>query len=466
MSPNPFAKLVQSPLKPAMKQLQQYVSEYAGAVDGLRVAGAGRGDYTDAHRARDMQKLVNAAEKIKMLDLSEKEFEKGLQGLPSDQKAIFRAYYNHDYLEIKNGNMSPQKLFQELHIKLPVPEPILDDSVLMKKLQSVVSAYNAAENKLRVGEFTSSYTDTERAQDLQKLVNAAEQVKRLQSWIPEQQFKNAIAAIPDADNKRMFNIYLSDMGKIASGEKNPSKLVNDLGIKLPLPTHNVPMSPPPTQLKAEAPKVTEPQPEKPEEPKKEGFFSRLKNKISDLASGFANYMKEHPVRGGLLIAGAVLGIGIIVAASVFTGGAAGAAAVGGFAALMGTGGSALVSGVLFGTAVTASSAIALAYDVNKEITKEQAHANLHARLAAANATPPMPEQPKGEPTKPAWKCGVKPAHEDLLHNINNGEKIEANKAATLESKENLHASKGPIAPTIDNLADDVESEEDTEHPRM
>ncbi|USQ12781.1 hypothetical protein J2N86_08675 [Legionella lytica] len=459
MSPNPLAKLIKPSMNSDMKQLKQYVSEYASAVDSLRVAGGGRG-YTDVERAQAMQKLVNAAEKIKLFDLSGKEFEKGLQGFSSEQKRLLRLNYN-EYLEIKNGQSSPQQLFKDLNINLPVPGPILDDAVLVKKLQKAVSSYNAAENTLRVGEFTTSYTDQMRKQDLQKLVNAAEEVKRLHSWIPKEQFEKAIAAtIPEEDRKRMFNSYLSDMGKIASGEKNPKKLAADLRIELAIPAHTVPLTPPPN--------VVEPQADKPEESKKEGFFSRLKNKISDVASGFANYMKEHPVRGGLLIAGAVIGIGIIVAASVFTGGAAGAAAVGGFAALMG-GGSAVVSGVLFGAAVSGSCAIALAYDVNKDMTAAKNTANLQARLNAgltspASAKPAVEEQPKPEPTQThSWKCGTK-CHEDRVHHLNNGNN-EANIATTAESRESVHASRGPTAPSVDNLANETNNEEDREDDR-
>ncbi|MDR3502146.1 MAG: hypothetical protein P4L79_06135 [Legionella sp.] len=454
MSPNPLAKLVQSPTKATRKQLQQHVSEYAGIVDALRLGNTGRKSYTDADRARDMQKLVNAAEKIKMIDFSEEDFKKSVQSISKEKEPTLRSNYR-EYVEIKNGSRSPQQLFKDLGITLPVPEPILDDAVLMKKLQSTVSAYNAAENNLIVGEFTSSYTDAQRKEDLQKLVNAAEQVKRLHSWIPKEQFEGAIAAIPDADNKRMFNIYLTDMEKIASGEKSPSQLANNIHIKLDIPAHQVPLAPP------SSPRVVDPQADKPETPKKEGFFSRLKNKISDLASGFAHYMKEHPVRGGLLIAGAIIGIGIIVAASVFTGGAAGAAAVGGFAALMGTGVSTSIAGALVGGAVAASSAIALAYDVNQEIKGEKSRADLRARLGGGNPEPKaaIAAQPKAEPTTPAWKCGAKP-QEDRIHYVNNGNN-EGNIAATAESRESLHASRGPTAPSIESLvSDDSETSSD------
>ncbi|WP_133135288.1 hypothetical protein [Legionella rowbothamii] len=455
MSPNPLAKLVQSPTKTTRKQLQLYVTEYAGIVDALRLGGVVNKSYTDADRAQDMQRLVNAAEKIKMIDFSGEDFKKSVQGLSKEKELTLRSNYR-EYVEIKKGNMSPQQLFKELNIKLPVPEPILDDATLMKKLQSTVTKYNAAENNLKVGQFTTKYTDVQRTQDLQKLVDGAEQVKRLHSWIPKEQFDRAIAALPDWQTQTMFKSYLVDMEKIASGKKSPNQLANSIDIKLPIPAHQVPSAPP------SSPSGIEPQADKSEAPKKEGFFSRLKNKLSDMASGFASYMKEHPVRGGLLIAGAIIGIGVIVAASVFTGGAA---AVGGFAALMGTGISTSVVGAVVGGAVAASSAIALAYDVNKDIQQKQNIANLHNRLAGANTggTPEKPAMASPLPTEsttPAWRCGIKP-QEDRVHNVNNGNNA-GNKATTTESRENLLASKGPIAPGIESLASETDSEDDTE----
>jgi hypothetical protein len=451
MSPNPLAKLVQSPTKVTRKQLQQYVTEYAGIVDALRLGDVGRKEpYTDAARAQDMQRLVNAAEKIRMIDFSEEDFNKSLQSISKEKESTLRSNYR-EYVEIKKGTRSPEQLFKELEIKLPVPVPILDDAVLLEKLKSAVTKYNAAEDKLRVGQYTTRYTDTQRTQDLQMLVDAAEQVKRLHSWIPKARFDNAITALPDDDKKRMLKINLADMEKIASGERSPTQLANNIDIKLPIPAHQVPL------VSSYTPSA--------QAPKKEGFFSRLKNKISDMASGFASYMKEHPVRGGLLIAGAVIGIGIIVAASVFTGGAAGAAVVGGFAALMGTGVSTTIAGALVGGVVAASSVIALGYDVNKDIQQKQSIESLHNRLAGTNsggtpAKPAVAVQPPIEPTTPARKSEA-PPHEDRVHHVNNGNKAE-NSATTVELRENMHASRGPTAPSITNLANETESEDDRE----
>lgn len=493
MPKNPLARLAQSPQKSTRKQLQEYIGIYAGIVDNLRTGGADGRPYTDAARALNMQELVNVAEKIKSLDYSEEDFNKRVKGLSGKEEALLRSNYR-EYVGIKNGNMSPQQVFKSIGITLPVPEPILGDATLLKKLEQAITKYDAAEGSLKIGQQTTGYTDAKRKEDLQKLVDGAELVKRLHSWIPRDEFDRVIAALPDWQTQQAYKIRLADMEKIVSGEKSPSKLANQIGIKLPIPTHQVPITPPssmPNNVEAQAGQPEAPKKDgffsrfknkvsdlassvtnfvkeaitrtpsfgaaedAPETPKKGGFFSKLKNGVSSLASNFANYMKAHPVRGGLLIAGAVAGVAIIVAASVFTGGAAGAAAVGGMAALMGTGAGSLISGVLVGGAVTVSSAIALAYDVNAEVKAKELPARLRGVKKVMDAPPnPSPEQvaqmdeQKGTLPKPGGRTC-----EDRLHKVNN-EKNKENMATTAESREHVQSERNLTAPSIDGLVDE------------
>lgn len=91
---------------------------------------------------------------------------------------------------------------------------------------------------------------------------------------------------------------------------------------------------------------------------KKGLFNNLKN-----------YIKENPVKGGLLIAGIAVGVAAIAVASVFTGGGAAIAAGIGVGALLG--GGTMTTGIIaFGATVATMAASALGMASNMHAAKK------------------------------------------------------------------------------------------------
>lgn len=167
------------------------------------------------------------------------------------------------------------------------------------------------------------------------------------------------------------------------------------------------------------------------------------SKVKGYARDFKNYVKEHPVKGGILIGLAVVGIAAIVVASVFTGGGA-AIAAGGLAATFG-GISTMAGGIAIGAGTTIVSGAMLAYDIKRstELTRERARvenliqkgqakptseqktSETDAQKATTMPQQPAPTTPKQE-TKSSATWEKKPAAEthgrETLHKVNSTSK--------------------------------------------
>lgn len=147
------------------------------------------------------------------------------------------------------------------------------------------------------------------------------------------------------------------------------------------------------------------------------FFSKLKETATD----FKNYMKKHPVKGGIFIALAVVGVAVIVTASVFSGGAAAVAVGGGMAAAFG--GMGATGAIAFGAVTAVASAAALTYDFKRSTTKAHATEELHERLnkKSPEATAITTNRPAESATtkieeKKNWHRGVIPHSDHFLRN--------------------------------------------------
>lgn len=167
------------------------------------------------------------------------------------------------------------------------------------------------------------------------------------------------------------------------------------------------------------------------------FFSKLKETATD----FKNYMKKHPVKGGIFIALAVVGVAVIVTASVFSGGAAAVAVGGGMAAAFG--GMGATGAIAFGAVTAVASAAALTYDVQRSTTKAQATEELHERLnkKTPGATVITAHLPTASTTTTSeesknWHKGTIPPSDHFLRN--NKDMISG------ESAEKTHRAKNSV----------------------
>lgn len=321
----------------------------------------------------------------------------------------------------------------------------------LETLKQYVGEYNAAVDRLRVHQYDNpnKYSDESRKQDMQIMVNAVAKIQRfsLPDGFAEKATKHQYATSAQ-DEWRFAWSHYKDYQDIRRGEKTPENIFREVGIyrKLPIPAPNIEDEPAGYQQNN-----TQSPPLDTEEPKKTGWFNRVKNKLSewasnikDKASDFVSYIKEHPVRSALLIGAGVTGVAIIVVASVFTGGGAAVATAGGVAALLGGGGVAsIVGGVLFGSAVVAGSAGILAKDVldHAKNTHERERLNNldNTVQQASNQTPSAPQKAESEAPKCVeWRKAVH-VEPVQLHHVNN--EHQANKTNTMLSRREVRDLK-------------------------